>query len=410
MPLPRWCYFYLTAFLTDASLFMITLAAPQVALARFDCPATQLGLLGTLSGLGYSVLALMGGWTSDRIDRRLLPRISTAAQALCLLAIPFTPGFGSFLILNILYMAIVGLFWAPLMGLLSVVTPRAELSRVLGRYNLSWCSGGLTGAFAAGELLERVGPGAPFVAAGLLALFSMVILLIGRPAEAASAASTTTTTEPPSAAEPFASAVPAQARRSATAPGVGESPHPRALPMKHQAWLVMSCAFLLVSLTLYLFPKLAQEELGWGPRRISLLQGCRIGAMLAAFGLMGITRGWHFRRAPYHACFGLMLLGIGAIAASGQLAFSLVAFIGLGAATGMAYVLSAYYSMLSPAGRGSMLGIHEALLSSGNVLGPILGGWVIAGTGDLRAPFWWALVPVALAWGAYGLWARRLSR
>ena len=42
--------------------------------------------------------------------------------------------------------------------------------------------------------------------------------------------------------------------------------------------------------------------------------------------------------------------------------------------------------------------IHEAILSGGVTVGSLSGALIVHWTGDLRAPFWYGLIPILLAW------------
>jgi MFS family permease len=58
-----------------------------------------------------------------------------------------------------------------------------------------------------------------------------------------------------------------------------------------------------------------------------------------------------------------------------------------GACAGVTYVSSLIYSLQGrAAGRGARCGIHETVLGSGVLLGPLLGG-LVASRVDLRSPF-----------------------
>jgi MFS family permease len=172
----------------------------------------------------------------------------------------------------------------------------------------------------------------------------------------------------------------------------------------------MSAAFFVASLTIYLFPARAEKPpLSLSPSQLMALQAVRMGAMFATFGIMGRLSGWHFRRLPFHLMFLGLLVSLGLLAFNMTWGAYALCFAVFGCAASIGYVLSAYYSMLSPHRKGGMLGIHEALLSGGSMLGPLFGSQMIQMTGgNLHAPYSWSLLPLALTWLVCIMFLRRL--
>lgn len=381
MRIPRSVYFYGPAFLTECGLLSMWLAEPVHALKHFGASPLTLGLMGMFSSGGYALIALLAGWLSDKTGRRRWILASAAFQILSGLLLPYCRELWQFVFLAALHTTMLGFFWAPFMGLFSESTPHDQLSRALGNYNISWCLGGIMGSVLSGTLYDHLGPAAPFWFGSALMACALIILTSSRPAKLAELQ------EHP----------------------LGNSP--LAPLYLRQAWALLISNFFVMGMMIYIFPKLAEiPALAISATGISLLHGVRMTAMLLTFALMGSTVFWHFRQFPVHLCYLLMLLIMIAMGLINLPWVFILPFVGFGVATGIAYGLSAYYSMLAPESKGSLVGVHEAFLSLGSTCGPIFGGMVIILTGQPAMPFWIGLIPMILLW-AVCLWIQgRISR
>ena len=370
MPPPRWLHTFIPAFVTEAAMMTALLAEPIYAMEHFKASPLALGVLGMGNAGGYALLVIAAGWISDRTGRRRWMLLGTVSQIILGLLLPHVHRLGTFIALACAQMTLLAFFWPCYMSLISETTPHERLSRILSRWNMSWCSGAILGSALSGLLYDRVGPAAPFYVAAALVSVSLVIQLTVHPGPR----------------------VPAAAHGH-------HIDRPRVASLRRQAWLVVVANFFVIGLLIYLFPKLAEgPRYRLGATAISTLHGLRMGGMLLTFALMSLTARWHFRQWPVNLCFGLMLVMMALTAAAPAAWAFLAPFAIFGVTTGIAYGLSAYYSLLSPESRGAVVGIHEAFLSSGSTVGPIFGGWMIALTGRPEAPFWIGMAPIALLW------------
>lgn len=368
MLIPRFFYFYLPAFLVECALLCMWVAEPIHASRALGASPLALGVMG-LASAGYALVALLTGYLSDRTGRLRWMLLGAVMQIVMGLVLPLCRDRWSFITLCILHMTTLGFFWTPFMSRFSEATPPSRLSAALGLYNISWCSGGIVGSVLSGALYDRLGPAAPFYAGAAFMVLPVLIFIFCRP-------------------RPLAG---------------GSHVHPVTSPQAplylRQARLVMALAFFAVNLLVYIFPKLAEApELRLSASQISLLHGTRMTATLLAFAAMGATVRWHFRAYPIQLCFGLlsgMMLLMVLLRAPG---WFVLPFAAVGLATGLGYGLSAYYSMMAPTGKGSVVGKHEALLALGAMLGPVFGGLIMNASGQPRTPYLAALLPLALLW------------
>lgn len=382
MTVPRRLFFYMPALLTECSLMLLWLAYPIYAVDRFGASPAATGLLGMVNGAGYAFVALAVGRLCHRIDRRLWMLGGAVCQVASGLLLAWAPTLEWFVVLVALQGATLGFFWAPYMSYFSEKVAPQRLSRALGMFNMSWCIGGMIGAFASGLLYERLAPAAPFLAQAAVMLATVLVVaaarFLGLSREINGSA------------------------QSGNAIPPGMEPHPRARLFIRKAWLALAATFFAFSGIIYLFPDLARAEpLTLSAEAISRLHGLRALTMLLAFALMGATAGWHYRSAPLHAVFGLIFFSLFGIAFIRHPLGLALPFAALGIATGMGYGLSAYYSMHLPQTRGANIGIHEFLLSMGSTLGPIFGGLVAQLSRRPDLPFIWSALPVALLWLAF---------
>ena len=377
----RWLYFYVASFLHECAIFLICLAEPIYAGQQLGGSAQALGLMGALCGSGYAICALAAGRLSDRGGRRRWVIFGATAEAIVIALLPLCRHLHGFIALVALHITFMGFYWTPMMSLLSDSTPPAELSKVLGRFNISWCLGSILGSLISGLLYQRLGPTAPFVASALLMVGVVIIVSV----------------------VPAPSAAPRQ-RAEALEP----ASDPR---WRWQAWLVLAANFYMLGLLIFIFPKLALgPRLDMDAGAITRLHALRQGTMLLAFAVLGRFAHWRLRQYPFHAAFGLMAGAMLLIAALERSAWMPAPFAAFGVALGVAFVLSAYYSMSSPTKKGFTIGVHEALLSAGIVLGSLGGALLVQITGDLRDPFWWGLAPIMLAWAGCAALGRRGDR
>ncbi len=340
----RWLHFYLPAFLVECGIFMLVLAQPIDALARFGATPLQLGLLGMLANGGYALTAIGAGRWSDRLGRRGLMIIGLAGPLALALALPLTGNFSQLLALATLQLTLLGCFWAPFMGALSDSVRPAGLSAVLGWFNISWCLGSIGASVANTLLYNQYGTRAPYWGAALFLMAALLIVALGHPRRRP---------QPEEHTHPL---------------------HPRVGYFKAMAWLALAANFFMAGMLIYLFPRLASAEpLSLVPAQIAFLHVLRLLAMLATFWLMGATVRWHFQFGAFHASYALLVAAMLLTALLRLPILMVLPFVAVGVAMGMAYGLSVYYSALEQA-RGSNLGVHEALLAIGSTSGPIYGG------------------------------------
>ena len=134
-----------------------------------------------------------------------------------------------------------------------------------------------------------------------------------------------------------------------------------------------------------LFYKLG-DALGLGKPLVSRIIFFLYLGQLLSFYILGRTRRWHYN-------LPLLVMGQAFIAAaflavflSNHTAVIAAAFAVVGFASGLTYFSSLYYTLHEPVFRSSLAGVHEALLASGRLIGPLFCG-AIAGAFNLKIPY-----------------------
>ncbi|NUQ01217.1 MAG: MFS transporter, partial [Armatimonadetes bacterium] len=348
------------AFLMDFAIGLAGLGFIELAIALHASPLV-LGRIGTIGGLAYTLGCLVSGRLSDRIGRR------RTVFAACLSVGLAWSAYGWVVrpeqILYILPIAGFGMafFWPPVqawLAELSAAGGKVELHRNIGRFNMFWCAGLLGGPVACGYLWSY-SHSLPFVVA-----IATAVLLAG-----------------------IAWSTP---RRAAGQPALAEEPtepaHPQADLFLRLAWAGNFASSLAMGTVKTLFPKLG-DTLGYPPELVGWLIASIHGGQILLFYVGSRTEIWHYRLEPLLLA---PLLGASGMAVayytSSPLWFAL-GFAASGMCAGVTYVGSLFYSLHGHAAdRGGKAGLHEAVLGSGLLLGPLIGGKLADELG-LRAPW-----------------------
>lgn len=351
----------ITPFWMDLVFTIYYLAAPLV-LIELKATPVELGLLGTLTSSVHMVMAHLMGRLSDHLGRRRLIIAAPFLFATTCILMTYTTQVWTILGLSLINGLCLSLFWPSLQAWVADLHT-GDLAHNIGDLNLSW-----TAAYAAGPvlsgLLYSVSSRLPFfvAAAMALALFAFVCSSVRD-----------TQTHRPSAMEQ---------------PG-GEAPSWQ-MRFLYAAWIANFVSWFLLGNARYQFPKLARE-LGTPPQTIGLLLACIGVAQFAGFLILQRHHRWHFKARYLLAAQGMAALAMGLITCLNQRILLGLAFLLLGGSVSVTYYSSLYYAvhLLKKKGRGT--GLHESILGTGAVLGPILGG-IAAHEAGLRAPYLLCLV------------------
>jgi MFS family permease len=356
-------------FWMDLSSSIFYLAAPLIVIELGGNPV-ELGLIGTMTAAVHMTLANLGGRLSDRLGRRILMVAGPFIFAVsCLLTTQATEVFHILALagLNGIGMAI---FWPSFQAWVADSPAGSNLARNIGSFNMSWTASQFIGPTLSGFLFS-LHPRVPFWTAAALS-FLLFFLLRASVSDQG----------------------PQPAKGGATPPW-GTDDSDGGMGFLYAVWIANFASWFILGNLRYQFPKLARD-LAISPSTIGLLLSCvGLSQFLGFFFLRGSDR-WHFKKS--------YLLGAQSLSASAlllifffpqKLIFAL-AFTLIGLSASLTYYSSLYYSVRLLKRKGKGTGLHESILGSGVVLGPILGG-VAALSISPRAPYALCLAILALA-------------
>lgn len=380
---------YPAAFLVATGLGQVGLGLLFFAREVFHLSPARVGLLGSVWSLSYVVGCLFFRPRFDRVLPRYLIIGSTASISLVTLLMQLAPAPWVLYVLNAVYGLSLSLFWPPLMGWLSVDLEGSELSKVVGRFNVSWCSGVVVGPLLGGWL-SQVSPKAPL--AGGSALFALTCVLV-----ALAAASLPLVRDD---------------RRTGEADSTEGTEAGDGCVLRFPAWVGLYATYFGMGVVFHVLPMASQDELGLSKGMIGGLLFCRGLTNAVAFSLLGRAAFWHFRMWP-------MLSGqvvcccafLGLACARGPLSVAWWAGV-FGVCVSISYSNSIFHGASGSRDRSGRMAIHESILAGGMVSGAAVGGGLYQAWG--ASPVYCVCAGLLLAGVgvqlAVWLWWRSVSR
>ena len=358
-------FLYINAFLMDCCFAIVGVCVPLHAL-RFGATYDDLGHINAWGALAYTLTSLVSGRLADRMGYRLVMTVGCVFLALAFVGYIGVNHIWHFVLLSVLTAVAIAHYWPPMQAYLGRGKSRDMLLPALGRFNVAWTLGVCIGPAAGGELFE-FHPFSGFLLSGFLVVLLFAGLLVVPVVES----------------EPDV-----VNRRSVTA----TSGH--FLPL---ALLANFATFFAIGLVRALFPKLA-IDLDISPSLLGYLLALIALTQLAVFYFMSRTDRWQFRLSPIIfaqllAAFGLGLIGIG----TQPIVFA-CGFLLLGGLIGVTFTASIFYSLYAEGPGGRRTGIHEAIVGSGFLFGPLLGG-LVAEHFNARLPYMMGSMVILLTIG-----------
>jgi len=355
-------------FWMDLSASVFYLAAPLLMIQLGGNPI-ELGLIGTISASVHMILANLAGRLSDRFGRRALMVAGPLIFGISCLLMTQIGGVKGILALAALNGVSMAIFWPAFQAWIAESRNGSGLARNIGSFNMSWTASHLIGPTLSG-LLFGLHSRLPFWLAAALCI-SLFLFMRASVSER----------------------IPQPQKEIESVPSEPEESS-QGRTFLYAIWIANFASFFILGNARYQFPKLAME-LTLSPYMIGMLMSCvGLAQFLGFFFLRGSER-WHFNKsyllaAQLLAAFGLLLIFF----FSQQLIFA-SAFIMLGLCASLTYYSSLYYTVRLMKRKGKGTGLHESILGSGVVLGPLLGG-IMAHSAGLRAPYILCVVVLAV--------------
>ena len=341
----------------DGCLALVGLCTPLLAL-KLGATYDDLGFIGAMGALAYTLSCLIAGRLSDSLGYRRVMTIAVFAITCIFAGYLFVTHIWHLALLAALTGMTIANFWPPLQAWLGQKKNRRGLRQVLGRFNIAWSMGFLVGPALGGILFEWEYRYAFALCAILTGLLGLAFILIHFQESDVQVDSAAETVVAPLNAHYY-------------------------LPL---AWLANFATFFTIGTVRSLFPKLA-TDLGIAPGSLGYLMALIAFAQLTAFYLMSRTDRWQFKIGPVIAAQLCAVLGMASLAQGSQALVFAIGLLLLGALAGVTFTISIYYSLYTTGPGGRRTGIHEAIVGSGFLVGPLAGGLIAEHLGA-RAPYW----------------------
>lgn len=347
------------AFLVDFGIACLSIGVQWRAI---DMGATAMvcGLLGTFSSAAYTLVCLFSGGLSDSWGRRKPAVVACVVSATVWLAMLITKNPYQLLALMPLSGAALALLWPAMQAWLAEFSggSRHRLNRTISLFNVSWTAGIALGPLVGGLLSARW-PYLLFLIPAAVTYLSIGALY----------------------------ATPAGVKAGDTPPALDTKVAPDKIRVfLFLAWIGNFASWYCRGTVGAMFPKLG-DALEFPHVTVGVLVFTLSAAQVLVFALARLSHRWHYH---LRALIGAEVVGLVGMLLAGltrsEYMFAL-AFVLSGVCAGVTYVSSLMYSLEGAvASRGKRSGLHEAVLGSGTVIGPLLGG-VLGQTLSLHAPF-----------------------
>jgi len=360
-----------TTILIDFIGFTVLIPVLPLFAERLGASGFQVALILTVYALAQLLFLPVWGWVSDRIGRRPVILVSLFGTVCSFVALAFADS------ISMIYVAraLAGFFAASIgtaQAVVTDVTSPSERASGMGIIGAAFGAGMIVGPILGGltaELSEK----APFYAVALLAAANLAVAWVRLPES-----------RPPAMRKPGW----LELRRSLV-------PTPlRLVMLVHDRRIA-----LYLYLFFHIFSAFAVLE-----ALITLFAGKRFGGSALDVGLLFmwiglvlfITQGVLLRRIVDRAgearlvAFGLVAMGTGLAALAFAPSFAWFYPIGSLIAFGNGITFPSFTSLYSKAcasdNAGELLGQSQAMATTGRIVGPMLGGWIMDSF-SLEAPF-----------------------
>ncbi len=352
---------YFAPFLVDMCMGSITIAVPLMAIS-LGVSSLSLGILGSSSGLAYVSLCFLFGKLSERWHRKNLLVLGSFLYVAASLLFSFSSQIYH-LYLSMLLLGTAGaMFWPTLEAWIAEKESKRTLMQKMALFNISWSAGFAVGPLVGG-ILFGMNFKLPFYFAFFVSVLVLFVLFYKTPKLSLSSKSKTFTGKTLLSGDP---------------------------PDSFSLYIRISrmANFILclcLGMVRYIFPKLA-TELQISPSFLGLLFFILALSLMLTFYGLGRVHRWHYRIFPLVLFQLIAAVGLIVIFTTSSLPLFFLAFVFIGVGLGMTFSSSLFYSINITSQKGPSAAIHETVLMSGFLLGPLIGG-AVAQKFSLRAPY-----------------------
>lgn len=234
----------------------------------------------------------------------------------------------------------------------ALVSEGAVAARAVGIYNITWAAANALAYFIGGTLIEQFGYRVIFFLPFAVVLAQLALTFWIEKLHAGTAAG-----------ETGIISLPAEPNRPSPA---------KARAFQRMAWLANPFAYIAINTLLAVMPGIA-AKFHLSPMLAGFACSLWCFVRLAAFLALWHWTKWHYRFRWLVTAFALLILSFVAILIAPSLAVLIAAQVFFGAAIGLIYYSSLFYSMDASDTKSEHGGIHEAAIGAGNFIGPAVG-------------------------------------
>lgn len=174
-PLKALLPIYVASFLGDGTIGILSITVPIYA-NRLGASPLILGLVGAMTGLTYTIAAMIVGRVSRKIGRRILLLISILLQSCTSFTYSLSSNYLFIIILSGLQGISFGAYWPNVESLLADKIQPIHLDKAITGFNTSWSIGTIVGPFLGGALIEYFSTKTAFYATTVLPLLTCPLI------------------------------------------------------------------------------------------------------------------------------------------------------------------------------------------------------------------------------------------
>ncbi len=262
--------------------------------------------------------------------------------------------------------------WPTLEALVSEGETPGDVPRMVGLYNVVWAATGAVAYFVGGAMLDRFGLNTMFYVPIAIELVELGMVFVLERMGTKHATTNTERAVPQIAADETGQSLSRSAGSPDTMDGLNPRPIAKARMFRRMAWLANPFAYIAINTLIAVMPTVS-ARLGLSIAQAGFCGSIWCFSRVAAFLGLWLWPGWHYRFGWLLAAFVVMIVTFLGIVTAQALVILVLMQLAFGAAIGLTYYSSLFYSMDLSDTKGEHGGIHEAVIGLGNFAGPAVG-------------------------------------